>query len=339
MKSAATDAENAHIEISTIARLTGLTTANIRMWEKRYNVVQPSRTESQRRLYTEADLRRLTLLKTLVDMGDPIRSLAPLSDEELENRIHSTTISPTTAPPQQNSTGNCRLAVVGYQIVAMLENDKLANTEVVADFDDLDEAERTLSNLSADLLIIECPALFEDTAQRVRRLITKTNAIRAIVIYHFAQHRALDLMDDSLSLITKIRGPINHSELHLACAADIAMANRKSSPVLDNLPAIRKFSDEIPARKFNDKQLALISQATPTVECECPNHLANLVTNLQSFETYSAECESRNEADAKMHAYLHRSTAQARALIEDALKALVEFEGINTDINHKLNKT
>jgi hypothetical protein len=62
------------------------------------------------------------------------------------------------------------------------------------------------------------------------------------------------------------------------------------------------------------------------VECECPHHLAGILEALNNFENYSALCENRNEPDAKIHAYLHRMTAHARATMEDALKVLVEFE-------------
>ena len=56
--------------------------------------------------------------------------------------------------------------------------------------------------------------------------------------------------------------------------------------------------------------------------------MASLLASLNGFERYSAECENRNQADAEMHAYLNRMTAHARATVEDALSALVEFESI-----------
>ena len=49
---------------------------------------------------------------------------------------------------------------------------------------------------------------------------------------------------------------------------------------------------------------------------------------LVAFESYSAECENRSSEDAALHAYLHATTAQARAMLEDALTRVVEAEGI-----------
>lgn len=324
------DNESALIEISTVARLTGLTTANIRMWEKRYNVVEPSRTASKRRLYTEQDITRLTLLKTLVDRGDPIRTLAPLSNSELENLLSNTKSSEGKSLDVGRS-GKCRILAIGYNIVSMFEHGDFDDTDIVAEFDDLESAESSSINQRVDLLVVECPAFFSDTAERIHRILSSTQAIRAIVVYHYAQNRTLEMMSNSLTLVTAIRGPINQSELRLACAADIALANRTGNTAIDNAPPVRKFSEQIPKRTYSEKQLAQISQVSSAIDCECPNHLAGLLTNLISFEKYSKECENRNAADAKMHSYLHQTTAHARAVVEDALKVLVEFENIDVD--------
>ncbi len=87
--------------------------------------------------------------------------------------------------------------------------------------------------------------------------------------------------------------------------------------------------DGIPEKQFTAHQLAKISQISSSVDCECPNHLATLLTNLCAFEKYSSECESRDAPEAEMHAFLHKATAQARATMEEALKALVDFEQID----------
>jgi len=53
-----------------IARLTGINPATIRMWQTRYDAVEPVRTEGKQRLYIEKDLAKLSLLKELTDHGD-----------------------------------------------------------------------------------------------------------------------------------------------------------------------------------------------------------------------------------------------------------------------------
>lgn len=69
--------------VGSVAERTGLTPALIRMWESRYRAVSPQRTESGHRRYSERDVRRLRALKTLVDDGRRISSIAGMSDEDL----------------------------------------------------------------------------------------------------------------------------------------------------------------------------------------------------------------------------------------------------------------
>ena len=69
--------------IKTVAIQTGLTQFTIRAWEKRYNVVTPLRTETNRRLYSDADISRLTLLRLTTEAGHSIGRIANLPIEEL----------------------------------------------------------------------------------------------------------------------------------------------------------------------------------------------------------------------------------------------------------------
>ena len=59
-----------------------------------------------------------------------------------------------------------------------------------------------------------------------------------------------------------------------------------------------------------------------TVDCECPNQVADLVIALNGFEDYSNQCMNRNEEDAKVHAMLARRTGHARAILEAAAQLL-----------------
>ena len=69
--------------IKTVATQTGLTQFTIRAWEKRYDVVKPLRTETNRRLYSDADISRLTLLRLATEAGHSIGRIANLPIEEL----------------------------------------------------------------------------------------------------------------------------------------------------------------------------------------------------------------------------------------------------------------
>lgn len=71
--------------IKYVANMTGLSEHRIRAWEKRYQLLKPDRTSKGRRLYSEADIEKLNMVKNLIDAGDKIGQIAHLSLEQLKN--------------------------------------------------------------------------------------------------------------------------------------------------------------------------------------------------------------------------------------------------------------
>lgn len=69
--------------IGTLAGLTGLSSHTIRAWEKRFQLLSPGRTATNRRIYDEKDLEHLLLLKAATEIGHSIGQVAHLSLEEL----------------------------------------------------------------------------------------------------------------------------------------------------------------------------------------------------------------------------------------------------------------
>ncbi|MBZ0111561.1 MAG: MerR family transcriptional regulator [Thermoanaerobaculia bacterium] len=70
--------------IGAVERRTGIKADLVRAWERRYGAVVPKRTETDRRLYSESDVRRLTLLREATRLGHRISHIARLADEQLE---------------------------------------------------------------------------------------------------------------------------------------------------------------------------------------------------------------------------------------------------------------
>ena len=67
-----------------VTQRTGLSTHVVRIWEKRYGAVKPKRTGTNRRLYSDAEIERLTLLRLATVAGHSIGSIANLSLERLK---------------------------------------------------------------------------------------------------------------------------------------------------------------------------------------------------------------------------------------------------------------
>lgn len=68
--------------IRAVAKLTGIPVDTLRAWERRYRVVEPVR-DARGRLYSEADVRKLRLLRLLVERGHAIGRLVQLGESEL----------------------------------------------------------------------------------------------------------------------------------------------------------------------------------------------------------------------------------------------------------------
>lgn len=90
--------------IKAAATLTGLSDHVIRVWEKRYAAVVPERTQTNRRLYSDADISRLQTLSKLVKKGYAISQIAEVPDPELHALMDSLSAT-NDSPFDQETTG------------------------------------------------------------------------------------------------------------------------------------------------------------------------------------------------------------------------------------------
>jgi MerR family transcriptional regulator, light-induced transcriptional regulator len=72
--------------IRAVAKMTGLSIEVLRSWERRYQVVTPER-NNRGRIYSESDVERLRLLRTVVESGQAIGQIAELSNQELKTLV------------------------------------------------------------------------------------------------------------------------------------------------------------------------------------------------------------------------------------------------------------
>ena len=70
--------------ISDLEQLSGISVHNIRIWERRYNALQPSRSTGNTRLYDDNQLKRLLNIAGLYFSGHKISKACAMSKEETE---------------------------------------------------------------------------------------------------------------------------------------------------------------------------------------------------------------------------------------------------------------
>ncbi len=73
--------------IKDIESLTGIKSHTLRIWEKRYDIIQPKRTETNIRYYTEEDLRCLLNISYLYKHGYKISQIAKMDESEIGSKI------------------------------------------------------------------------------------------------------------------------------------------------------------------------------------------------------------------------------------------------------------
>src|SRR5690348_13162233 len=89
---------NSH-RIHRVAKLTGLSKDVIRVWERRYGLVKPSRSANRYREYSDEEVALLRFVKAQMEQGTTIGSLAAEGRESLVARMQATT--PLSAEEQK----------------------------------------------------------------------------------------------------------------------------------------------------------------------------------------------------------------------------------------------
>lgn len=87
--------------IQVVATRTGLSKDVIRIWERRYSAITPGRSDTGRRLFSDADIDRLLKLKKLTAAGWRIGEIATMPAEDLDALTAEQTQFPVNSAPKR----------------------------------------------------------------------------------------------------------------------------------------------------------------------------------------------------------------------------------------------
>jgi DNA-binding transcriptional MerR regulator len=96
--------------INDLEKITGIKAHTIRIWEKRYNVVDPERTETNIRYYNDDDLKKLLNISSLNKNGYKISEIIKMSNERLCQKIM-----------ELSNTSNDYESYINNLIISMIE--------------------------------------------------------------------------------------------------------------------------------------------------------------------------------------------------------------------------
>ncbi|MBC3872211.1 MerR family transcriptional regulator [Undibacterium flavidum] len=332
---------NATYRSGAAARLSGVPVETLRVWERRYSVTDPNRSERGQRQYSFEDVRRLGLIKQLVDAGNSIGAVAHLDLQQLLAMLGAVANLPAAQSQTQVNNGLLRIALVGVMLRQSLINldPEMSKLSLVQTALNLKQAELQLKDVRVDVVVVEQGELTAPEEQipllKAAQQACQANAV--LILYRFASSDAIRQM--RLAGFHVARIPSDMLEVDHLCRVALARAltmaeqqsrhgRNKKVNVKVQESARNNRRGGIPARLIDDESLMHIARSATSIHCECPRHLVDLLQMLTSFERYSAQCENRNEDDASLHRDLHHTAAHARSALEQALVRVAQAEGI-----------
>jgi DNA-binding transcriptional MerR regulator len=309
------------------ARLAKMPVTTLRIWERRYGVVGPAKTASGQRLYTEDDVRRLSLIKLLVSRGHAIGAIARLDREQLQFlAARSGRESGAAVDLPLVESADLRLALVGGSLAQRFQasgvdlrpygvNELITFADLAAADADATSGER---RDAFDALLVSVDSLQEDTASQIIALGDAVRAKAIAVVYGFGTGPAAEIL--RVAGVRLYREPDSRTEFR-QMLGDLCERVRIQERIGDAAVWSRV------RRRYDDRELEAIAGRSSTIACECPRHLAELVMKLSAFERYSDACTSRSAQDAALHLYLGDVSNRACAMVEAALERVAREEG------------
>lgn len=296
----------------SVARTAGMPVATLRIWEQRYQAVKPNTAPSGHRLYSAADVERVTLLRRLTEHGHAIGLVAGLDMAQLRELDCKQTSAKSRAKlALPSSSAPIKVIVVGQTMAQRLKRLSAHGwarpLALVGVFDSLTEAIQGASGsagLPADLLLWQASGLQVGALSELQAAKEAWRAHAVAVAYRFSSAAARDELTGT------------GADVVCEPTDDEALRHWLSSLVV------------APVRRFDDVALTAFAGLSSSIACECPGHLAQLLMQISNFETYSADCINRSSADAQLHAYLQRVAGAARVLFENALARVAVEEGL-----------
>lgn len=305
-----------YFNIQIASQLSGVASATIRAWEKRYTAVTPIRADNGHRIYSEADIEKLTILFQLTELGQSIGRIAHLSLDEL-NQIKSTLVK-NNDQPQVGFVK--KSATVDYQQILSGLYIALAGYKIDIISHELEKAKAILS--PRDLTLYVIVPLFQEIGNRVYKnelSIAQEHTLSAIVSFHLGQmigaHYTKTLKRDFLVLITTPEGELHQigilasallciqhgikfiflganmpanslAEAANALNCDAILMGVTKGHELDGTRTLQEYLDQLKAELNGEKKIWLGGNLRPYVKTELEKQGMAYFSNLHDFDTY-----------------------------------------------------
>ena len=283
--------------IGTVAQLTEISVERLRAWERRYGLA-PAHRAGKTRFYTRAQVTHLTKIKRLIDNGHPIGSLAELSAEQLDARLDSYEGTPEDP---------VRAGLIGPNLLVLEQQQTAVNRlEICARWANMAAFEREqMASGDLDSIVVQLPVLNPQLIDKIEKTSPESHIV---ALYQFATPAQVSAVEERG--IPTLKWPAAWRDIELAAASFPRRPRQIDSD-----------------RRFSDEELIAIAASALDDSSACPQHLVELISQLNAFTDYAGNC-AQDADDAEIFGQIAAEAAQARARLEVALELLAIAEGL-----------
>jgi|GEM_PF-1597844 len=294
--------------IGTVARLVGVSTHVLRVWERRYDLNLSSRNDKGRRVYSAIEIEKLKLIKHALDVGYKISDIAAMSMSELTHLKESSEATSSVI----GKTEKDLFLVYGERLSHWLFRSRSSiNYRTLEDLHALSKAV-TQSEAIPKGIILELQSITPELEELIytTRLELPKNVGIWIVCNNLSNAARWRLVQANIEVVSE------------ALEADSV------AKLLDRLKGFTYEKSVVDQRTLSDSQLdELISLENPIL-CDCPKHLADIYIKVDEFFRYTNECEKLSPKDSAVHRHIANKLIQLRSELTELTMDVANMDGI-----------
>lgn len=288
------------LSIGAVSRLTGVAQHTLRKWESRHGIGIPERSDTGRRVYNRGSVDQLKAIRTLLSEGHSLAHLTGKNLGELQEMLgeHQELLKEH----------------LGFEkVVALTEMNALELRKLFGAGAEIEEA--TLSSIADArvednaLVVVEQASLLVEEAESLVEVLGPGRKL--VVCAKYLSRRAQTLLRAGGAQL--VGWPLTKAGLEQQVSLE-DLSNDEGTP---RTPM------------FSGRTLKKLMAMNPSLDCECPNHIAKLLLDIAAFEDYCKACEDSDPLQKRTHMELAKLTGLARMKLEEGMLEVARADNID----------
>lgn len=293
--------------IGTVARLVGVSTHVLRVWERRYDLQLSSRNDKGRRVYSATEIEKLKLIKRALDAGYKISDIAEMSLSELSH------LGTSSGEAQNVKSNKGRYLVYGERLSHWLFRSR--SDIDYRTIDDLMLLTQTIhqSGVFPKGVILELDAITPEVEEMI--YITRLELPENVDIW---------ILSPNVEKSVIIR--LTQAQIRVV---DKPLEQRSVDDLVAQLKGQAPGHLEAAAQELQPQQLNALTEHDNPILCDCPKHLADIYIKVDEFIRYTNDCEKMSPKDSAVHQYIAEKMIELRARVTQLTLDVAKMDGLD----------